>query len=108
VAEVRERHGVRLVEYLPEGVPGGVRQLRRDRDADRPEPRGTRVVRAAVPRSPVVLEGLDGVDAADQRCRELPEGRPDGVPRPERPGAPDLRGLLSLEAWVDGQLALSL
>ena len=83
-------------------------ELGRDRDADRAEPRGARVVRAAVPRPAVVLQVLDGVDAPDQRDGELAERRPDEIELPQGERAPDLRGLLSLEPGVDGQLALAL
>src|SRR5439155_5314086 len=74
----------------------------------RSEARGARVVRPPVPRPAVVLQVLDGVDPPDQRGGELAEGRPDEIELPQGERAPDLRRLLSLEAGVDGQLALAL
>ena len=56
----------------------------------------------------MVLQVLDGVDAPDQRDGELAERRPDEIELPQGERAPDLRGLLSLEPGVDGQLALAL
>ncbi len=43
-----------------------------------------------------------------KRDRQLPEGRPDEVGGSQRDRGSELRGLLPLEAGVDGQLALAL
>ena len=73
-----------------------------------PNRRRARVVRAAVPRAPVVLEVLDRIDAPQQRDRQLAEGRPHEIGVAERPRGADLRGFLALVTRVDGQLALAL
>src|SRR5918994_4463583 len=73
VAEIDEGAGGAAVELRAHRPPDRVDDLRGDRDADRREPRGDRVVRAAVPRPAVVLEVLDHVDAPHDRRRELAE-----------------------------------
>ena len=56
----------------------------------------------------VVLDVLDGVDAPDQRDRQLAERREDEVVGPQGERRADLGGLLTLERRIDGELALPL
>ena len=56
----------------------------------------------------MVLEVLDGVDSPDESGRQLPERGEDEVIGSQGRRRTDLGGLLSLEARVDGQLALTL
>src|SRR5204863_4134806 len=82
--------------------------LRRDRDADRREARGDRVVRAPVPGATVILEVGDGIDATRQGGGELSKRREREVVTLQRECAADLRRLLALERRIDREMALAL
>ena len=108
VAEVHEGHHRKAVELRTQGVPHGVQHLRPDGHADVPEPVRGRVVGPAVPGRPVEVKVFAQVDAADHRRPELAVRGEDPVLLGQGERRPDLRGLLSDQRRVHGQLALPL
>ncbi len=108
LTEVGQGACVLTVELRAHRPAGRVDQLCRERHADGREPGRYRIVRSAVPGPAVVLEILDLVDAAGDRCRQFPERGEDEILGPERERAPDLSRLLSFERRVDGQLPVAL